>query len=185
MAEEDNYILGRGMAASIRFVSLFLFYISQVQKQLTRIRLDAQHLLWKLHTGYELHPQIPVTSDMKIAEVGCGTAYVFVLYQNLSQSASSLTSRRMWLFDVARQLPPTVQLHGFDISNSQFPPKELWPKNVTLGLLDSLVDPPTSLAGQYDVVHLRMWAGNLSGSDALSLILHVKRLLSEYSWAFS
>ncbi|GAB1215640.1 hypothetical protein ATERTT37_004832 [Aspergillus terreus] len=95
---------------------------------------------------------------MKIAEVGCGTA-------------------RMWLFDVARQLPPTVQLHGFDISNSQFPPKELWPKNVTLGLLDSLVDPPTSLAGQYDVVHLRMWAGNLSGSDASSLILHVKRLL--------
>jgi hypothetical protein len=37
-------------------------------------RLDAQHLLWKLHRGYELHPHIPVTEYMKIAELGTGTA---------------------------------------------------------------------------------------------------------------
>lgn len=64
------------------------------------------------------------------------------------------------------------------------PPKELWPQNVTLDQLDSLVDPPTSLAGQYDVVHLRMWASNLHGSDASSLIRHGEAS-PEYSGAFS
>lgn len=39
-----------------------------------RIRLDAQYLLWKLHTGFELHPDIPVVENMKIAELGTGTA---------------------------------------------------------------------------------------------------------------
>lgn len=37
-------------------------------------RLDAQHLLWKLHRGYELHPDIPVTENMRAAELGTGTA---------------------------------------------------------------------------------------------------------------
>ncbi|KAJ5237744.1 hypothetical protein N7489_007835 [Penicillium chrysogenum] len=137
MSRGDDYVLGRGIADSIR--------------------LDAQHLLWKLHRGYELHPRIPVTSDMKVAEIGTGTA--------------------IWIFDVTRQLPSTVQLHGFDISDSQFPPKDLWPQNVTLGLLDSLVDPPEPLVGQYDVVHLRMWATNVRESDASSLISHVKQIL--------
>ncbi|KAJ5086211.1 hypothetical protein N7532_010982 [Penicillium argentinense] len=137
MTREDEYVLGRGITDSVR--------------------LEAQHLLWKLHKGYELHPQIPITDNMKIAEVGTGTA--------------------VWIFDVARQLPSSVQLHGFDISNSQYPPKELWPKNVSLGLLDSLSDPPMSLAGQYDMVHLRMWASNLRDSDTSSLIRHVKCLL--------
>jgi hypothetical protein len=37
------------------------------------LRLDAQHLLWKLHTGYTLNPKIPISPDMRIAEVGTGT----------------------------------------------------------------------------------------------------------------
>lgn len=47
---------------------------------LTDQRLDAQHLLWKLHKGYELHPAIPITMDMKIAELGTGTAYALNHY---------------------------------------------------------------------------------------------------------
>lgn len=80
--------------------------------------------------------------------------------------------------DLATQLA-TVQLHGFDISDSQFPSKELWPPNITLGLLDSLVDLPSSLYGQYDVVHLRMWASNLRGNDISSLSRHVNHLLGK------
>ncbi|KAJ5471346.1 hypothetical protein N7530_008703 [Penicillium desertorum] len=137
MTQKDEYVLGRGIGDSVR--------------------LDAQHLLWKLHTGYELHPDITVTENMKIAELGTGTA--------------------VWIFDLAKQLPPTVQLDGFDISDDQFPAKDLWPQNVTLGLLDSLADPPSPLYGQYDVVHLRMWASNLRESDTSSLARHVKHLL--------
>ncbi|KAJ5114214.1 hypothetical protein N7456_002748 [Penicillium angulare] len=137
MTRGDDYVLGRGLADSVR--------------------LDAQHLLWKMHKGYELHPLIPRTDNMKIAEIGTGTG--------------------IWLFDIARQLPSSVQLHGFDISDNQYPSKELWPKNVSLGLLNSLIDPPAHLVGQYDVVHLRMWVPNIRGNDTSALIQHVKSLL--------
>lgn len=79
-------------------------------------------------------------------------------------------------------MPSSVQLHGFDISGDQFPLKELWPQNVSLGLLNSLTEPPEALFEQYDVVHLRMWASNLRQSDTLSLINHVKTLLSMISF---
>ncbi|KAJ5649244.1 uncharacterized protein N7484_002967 [Penicillium longicatenatum] len=121
------------------------------------VRLYAEHLLWKLHRGYELHPDIEVTDNTKIAELGTGTA--------------------VWLMDLARQLPPTVELHGYDICDDQFPQKELWPKNVKLSLLDSLSDPPASLEGQYDAVHLRMWASNLRDGDISGIINHAKKLL--------
>ncbi|KAJ5350000.1 hypothetical protein N7541_007727 [Penicillium brevicompactum] len=126
MAHGTEYVLGRDISGSIR--------------------LDAQHLLWKLHKGYELHPAIPITKDMKIADLGTGTA--------------------IWILDLARQVPSSVQLHGFDISGDQFPLKELWPQN-----------PPEAFSGQYDVVHLRMWASNLRESDTSSLVNHVKNLL--------
>lgn len=36
-------------------------------------RLEAQHLLFKMHNGYALNPKIPISSDMRIAEIGTGT----------------------------------------------------------------------------------------------------------------
>ncbi|KAE8351606.1 S-adenosyl-L-methionine-dependent methyltransferase [Aspergillus coremiiformis] len=137
MHDTDDYVLGRRIFDSVR--------------------LDAQHLLWKLHKGYELDPRIPITDDMKIAELGTGTA--------------------IWLYDLAQQLPVTVQLHGFDISDSQYPSKEQVPQNITLGVLDSMKDPPSSLIGQYDVVHFRMWASNFRNGDPGPVIRHAKRLL--------
>lgn len=93
-------------------------------------------------------------------------------------------TNRVWVFDLARQLLRSVQLYGFDISDAQFPPKALWPQNVSLDVLDSLNEAPASLAGQFDVIHLRMWASNLLGKDPSLLISHVKRLLSmiHYYW---
>ncbi|KAJ5094349.1 hypothetical protein N7456_010210 [Penicillium angulare] len=135
--QEDDYVLGRGISDSVR--------------------LDAQHLLWKMHNGYELHPRIPVTENLKIAEIGTGTA--------------------IWIFDLAKQLPPSVQLHGFDLSENQYPSPELWPENVSLALLDAFDEPPPSLVGQYDVVHLRMWASNFRRNQVPQLIQRVKAFL--------
>jgi hypothetical protein len=36
-------------------------------------RLEAQHLLFRMHNGFVMNPKIPVSSDMKIAEIGTGT----------------------------------------------------------------------------------------------------------------
>jgi len=37
--------------------------------------LDAQHLLWRMYLGHILHPKIPITEGMKIAELGTGNGY--------------------------------------------------------------------------------------------------------------
>ncbi|WAO96185.1 Methyltransf-12 domain-containing protein [Fusarium falciforme] len=134
---DDDYVLGRDISDSIR--------------------LDAQHLLWKLHNRYTLHPAIPKSDHMKIAEVGTGTG--------------------IWLFDLAQDLPDTVCLHGYDISPRQFPSKKLWTSNIKLSLMDSLRDPPEALHGKYDVVHLRMWASNLRTRDVKLVIRSASKLL--------
>lgn len=41
-----------------------------------------------------------------------------------------------------------------------------------------MIDPHASLVGQYDVVHLRMWAPNIRANDTSALIQHVRSLLS-------
>jgi len=87
---------------------------------------------------------------------------------------------RCWLFDLAQQLPTSVQLHGYDISDQQFPAADIWPQNVELGVLDSLADPPAFLKAKYDVIHLRMWASNVGTSDSKDLIRHTRDLLSEF-----
>ncbi|RDA94322.1 hypothetical protein CP533_3771 [Ophiocordyceps camponoti-saundersi (nom. inval.)] len=139
MSHADDYVLGRSLPHSTR--------------------LDAQHLLWIMHLGYVLHPDIPIREDMKIADIGCGTA--------------------IWLLDISRSLPRSAQLHGYDISDSLFPSRSLWPENVSLDLLNSMDDPPESLVGQYDVVHLRMWCSNfrIDTKNVNVLIRSVKKML--------
>ncbi|KAL2820930.1 S-adenosyl-L-methionine-dependent methyltransferase [Aspergillus cavernicola] len=133
----DDYVLGRDLYGSIR--------------------LDAQHLLWKLYTGYLLHPEIPESPTMKIAEIGAGTG--------------------MWLLDLASQVPQGTQLHGYDLSDEQFPHESLWPSNTTFNKLDAFGEVPDHLVEQYDVVHLRMWCCIVKNNDTARLIGHAIRLL--------
>ncbi|PYH49751.1 class I SAM-dependent methyltransferase [Aspergillus saccharolyticus JOP 1030-1] len=135
--EAGDYVLGRSITDSVRN--------------------DAEHLLWKFHKGYELHPAIPVSDKMRIADLGCGTG--------------------IWLLDLARQLPPTVQLHGFDVCDKQYPAQPRWPQNMTLSVIDMMADLPPSIVGQYDVVHLRMWVNNVRDEETATLIGQAKRLL--------
>ncbi|KAF5013031.1 hypothetical protein FDECE_925 [Fusarium decemcellulare] len=121
------------------------------------LRLDAQHLLWRLHNGYALHPGINKTDHMSIADIGTGTG--------------------IWLFDLAQELPKTATLHGYDTSVNRYPSRDLWPENVELDLMDSLHDLPERLVGKYDVVHMRMWAGTLKTQDVDVLIRNAIKLL--------
>jgi hypothetical protein len=80
--------------------------------------------------------------------------------------------------DLADHLPKTVQLDGYDISDSQYPSQAVLAENVSLGLLDAFGDVPPHLAGTYDVVHLRFWCAIVKGDDPSPLIRHAMKLLS-------
>jgi hypothetical protein len=81
--------------------------------------------------------------------------------------------------DLADQLPQTVQLDGYDISDSQYPSQGALASNMSLGVLDSFGDVPPHLTGKYDVVHLRFWCCVVKGNDPSLLIRHAMNLLSK------
>ncbi|KAL7781367.1 hypothetical protein V8C43DRAFT_319886 [Trichoderma afarasin] len=144
MAGFDSYVLGRDLNASIR--------------------LDSLHLLFCMYNGYTLNPKIPMSPDMKIAEIGTGTG--------------------IWLLDVASQCAPTVQLDGFDISDDQFPHKSALPNNVTLSIMDAFSQVPRDHVGKYDMVHMRLWSCIVRNNEINRLIHHATQLLSEFDFLF-
>ena len=84
---------------------------------------------------------------------------------------------RIWLLSLAKRLPSSFQLNGFDISSKQYP--AALPKNVTLHIADALQNPPSESIGEYDVVHIRLFMGVISDNDPLPLLRHCMKLLSE------
>ncbi|PQE18640.1 umta methyltransferase family protein [Rutstroemia sp. NJR-2017a BVV2] len=123
------------------------------------IRLNLQHYLWKDGLGYLLHPSISLNGpNTRIADLGTGTG--------------------IWVLDLARQLPETTQLYGFDISDAQYPHPKYLPPNVKLEILDNLTpDPPSDLQGTFDVVYLRLWLGGVPNGDPTALLTHALKLL--------
>ncbi|OCK76944.1 S-adenosyl-L-methionine-dependent methyltransferase [Lepidopterella palustris CBS 459.81] len=99
-------------------------------------RLNLQHYQMKETIGYLLHPDIRVSEGMRIADIACGTG--------------------MWLLDLSSEVPESVTLEGFDISDDQFPHMSYLPKNIKLKTLDATGPVPEELVGRYDVVHVAL-----------------------------
>ncbi|KAL7893063.1 S-adenosyl-L-methionine-dependent methyltransferase [Trichoderma sp. SZMC 28014] len=137
MSDADDYVLGREYSEGLR--------------------LETQHLLFNIHNGYTIDPKIPITPEMKIADMGTGTG--------------------IWLLDLARQVPSTVRLDAFDISDRQFPHKDSRPENISFRILDAFSQVPDELIGKYDVVHLRLWCCIVRDCNTAALIRHATQLL--------
>lgn len=82
---------------------------------------------------------------------------------------------------MATQVPPTVQLDGFDISDEQFPHKSNVPANVNFRTSNALAKVPDEFVGKYDVVHIRYLGGIIREGNTEAVIQHVVQLLSKFS----
>ncbi|EMD01081.1 hypothetical protein BAUCODRAFT_29465 [Baudoinia panamericana UAMH 10762] len=120
-------------------------------------RLNLQHYLFKEDFGYLLHPSVNTTEKSLIADVGCGTA--------------------IWPIQLAKTLPPSVEIHGFDIDLKQAPPPQWLPDNLKLDTLDALAEIPEHLRGKYDVVHLRLFVFVVENDDPMPLIRNMMTML--------
>ncbi|PLB54707.1 hypothetical protein P170DRAFT_452406 [Aspergillus steynii IBT 23096] len=102
---------------------------------LDNVRLNLHHYLCVELFGYHTHPDIPTNNaHLKVADIGTGTG--------------------VWLTDLARRLPPSVQLDAFDISLEALPHKEWLPANIRSFAWDIKTDVPADLVGVYDIVHV-------------------------------
>ncbi|KAM5458158.1 hypothetical protein MaudCBS49596_000070 [Microsporum audouinii] len=121
-------------------------------------RLNFQFYLWKESLRFNLHPSIPTPiQNLRIADIGTGTG--------------------LWLFDLARELPDSAQLDGFDISLANAPQQQWWPRNVTLHQWNVFDDVPDEMIGKYDVVHLRLLILVVENSDPRPIIQNVYKML--------
>jgi hypothetical protein len=153
-----------------------------------------QHYLWREATGYLIHPEIlrdltkrsEGISTLSIADLGTGTGYVRPPKPtnfNTRDNNTNLESNRSWVFDVLKA-PETknlnITVHGFDISDDQFAPEFLWPENCKFSTSDALAEPPSQLHGQYDIVHIRLFACvRTLGDDPSAVMSHAMKLLSK------
>ncbi|OTA99274.1 hypothetical protein M426DRAFT_16569 [Hypoxylon sp. CI-4A] len=120
-------------------------------------RLNLQYFLWK-DGGFSLHPSIPTSiENLRVAEIGVGTG--------------------IWLVDLARTLPPSARIDGFDIDLSQCSPREWLPSNVSVHQVDCLAPLPETLLEQYDIVHIQLFHLAVHNNDPAPIIRNLVKLL--------
>ncbi|PYH86329.1 S-adenosyl-L-methionine-dependent methyltransferase [Aspergillus uvarum CBS 121591] len=125
---------------------------------LDNVRLNLHHYLCVELFGYHTHPAIPISNTkLRVADIGTGTG--------------------VWLTDLARRLPPSVQLDGFDISLEALPPKEWLPANLRTTIWDVKTEVPDELVGVYDIVHISHFVFVLLDEEVQPVLDKVMRLL--------
>ncbi|OAK99154.1 hypothetical protein IQ06DRAFT_294576 [Phaeosphaeriaceae sp. SRC1lsM3a] len=125
-------------------------------------RLNLQYFLWR-DGGFFLHPSLPVHgSNLRVAEIGIGTG--------------------IWLVDLARNLPASARIEGFDIDLTQCPPKEWLPENVSVHELDCLQPLPAHLLASYDIVHIQLFHLAIHNNDPGPYIKNLIQLLKPGGW---
>lgn len=82
---------------------------------------------------------------------------------------------------MARTLPPSAQLDGFDNNLSQCPPKEWLPDNVNMYDFDVFSDLSRDLIGKYDIVHVRLLLLIVQNNDPMPLLKKFIQMLSAYN----
>lgn len=134
-------------------------------------RLDLQHRLVLNCQGYYLHPCIKLPSlssnssnshPLRIAELATGTS--------------------IFLQELAPHLPPSTELHGFDISDRMFPPVEKRPANLHLHTADIKKPFDTKWQGYFDIVHIRFIEAAMRKEEWGPTLRNVASLLMPGGW---
>lgn len=129
---------------------------------LTTDSLAVQHNFLTQLLGFIIHPSIstPLTNpSLHIADIAAGTG--------------------VFLLDVAKHVPATAQLHGFDISDAQFPAPDKRPRNLQLHVHDMREPFPEQFGGNFDVVCVRLVVAGLMDDDWDKAVENIAKLLSE------
>lgn len=94
-----------------------------------------------------------------------------------SKIADVATGTGVFLLDLAKRVPKTCQLDGFDISASAFPSDAERPTNVSFYIQDAKKPYPSNLRHTYDLVNIRLMVAGLDKDDWVTVASHAISLL--------
>lgn len=86
----------------------------------------------------------------------------------------------IWPIELSHKLPPTASVDAVDISLAQCPPQEWLPKNIRLIAHNVFVPFPEAMLGEYDVVHVQLFATVIRDNDPAPVVKNLMSLLSEF-----
>ncbi|KLO06580.1 S-adenosyl-L-methionine-dependent methyltransferase, partial [Schizopora paradoxa] len=126
-----------------------------------RLRLNEQHryLIKFVYDGRSVYKEDVVSrlqNGGKVLDSGTGTA--------------------IWLQDLAREVPESVELHGIDLSPKNFPEEADRPSNLHLHI-GSLTNLPAEWSNQFDLINQRFLIAGLSKSEWPQAVAEMFRVL--------
>ena len=123
-------------------------------------RLDAQHHFSRaLAHGNLIHPSIPQSNLLTVADVATGTG--------------------VWLREAAQELAAPTKFTGFDISGQQFPKDGI--KGVDFVLHDVVQPFARQYHGYFDLVHVRLLSYALKAQDLTVVVENIVQLIRNSS----
>ncbi|KAI4168868.1 MAG: hypothetical protein LQ343_006081 [Gyalolechia ehrenbergii] len=153
------------------------------------IRLNSQHLLWKLELGWCLHPSLQSqmdtahsassnTLEAPTLTVMPPTEHQIPLASRADpfRIADLATGTAVWALDIAQDFP-RAKIDGFDIDLQQCPPPEWLPHNVTIREWNIFSDLAPELEGLYDVVHIRLLLLVIRENNPRAVLKNALRML--------
>ncbi|KAI0164069.1 S-adenosyl-L-methionine-dependent methyltransferase [Xylariaceae sp. FL1272] len=91
------------------------------------------------------------------------------------------TGSAIWLTELAKTLPPSAELFGFDYDDSKFPRDGL-PSNVKLAKADLYKPFPEDLQGTFDVVGIRLFYLAARKGKIIDMLKNLAKLLRPGGW---
>ncbi|KAK6535539.1 hypothetical protein TWF694_001993 [Orbilia ellipsospora] len=84
---------------------------------------------------------------------------------------------KIWLEHLAKDLPPTVIFHGYDINDRLFPDPSTLPPNLSFSVFNILEPVSESLYEKYDVVHIRGLCMVLKETEWDGVVKNVSKMI--------
>ncbi|KAI1261601.1 hypothetical protein F5Y18DRAFT_400808 [Xylariaceae sp. FL1019] len=91
------------------------------------------------------------------------------------------TGSAIWLTELAKTLPPSAELFGYDYDDSKFP-KDNLPSNIKLGKANVYESFPEDLEGTFDVVSLRLFYLAARKDKVVDMLKNLSKLLRPGGW---
>ncbi|KAI2637380.1 hypothetical protein GGS21DRAFT_549446 [Xylaria nigripes] len=84
----------------------------------------------------------------------------------------------LWLHDLARTVPPSAELRGFDISLDQVGTRSWLPANIRMYTWDIFEEPPPRFREYFHVVHVRLITVVIRNNDPRPVLANLTKLLN-------